>query len=218
VEGADYSNAHLYINHRLGCCWWNTKNRRITIMKRALRFITVAMALTAPLASLAAQNSMATAPIYERPSVGAHVGYVSIEDAKNALEVGVTGDLGSLRWPWLRTVVGLDYLSTSSNRLNADGTFQNIALNADLRVMPLQIRNVVPYVGAGVGAHFRSTTATDPNVRAIYDGVVIGAQGFVGALIDMRADGAWGASAELRSVAAQNIGRTSLRAGVFRRF
>jgi len=187
-------------------------------MKQAVRIIAVAMAISVPIASLAAQDGMAAAPFYERPSIGAHVGYVSIEDAKNALEVGIAGDIGSLRWPWLRTVVGLDYLSTSSNRPNADGTFQNIALNADLRATPLQIRNVVPYFGAGVGVHFRSTTATDPNVRDIYDGVVIGAQGFVGAMIDLRADGAWGASAELRTVAAQNIGRTSLRAGVFRRF
>jgi hypothetical protein len=176
------------------------------------------MALTPLGTALSAQDGAVSEPFWERSAVGAHVGYVAIEDAKNALEVGLAGDIGSLRWSWLRTVAGVDYLSTSSTRPNADGTFQNIALNLDLRATPLQIGRVVPSLGAGVGVHFRSTTATDPNVQDIYDGVVVGAQGFIGALIDLRPDGTWGMSTELRAIAAQNIGRTAFRVGVFRRF
>lgn len=174
--------------------------------------------LFSPYTPLHAQDAEAPELRTLRPAVGAHVGYASIEDAANSLEVGLFADVGSFRWPWLRTVAGLDYLSTSSTRPNADGTFRDLALNLDLRLKPVRVRRVTPYVGAGVALHFLSTTATDPNVRGIYDGTVVGVQGALGALMDLRPDRAWGASAELRSVAAQNIGRTTLRIGVFRRF
>lgn len=189
---------------------------RAAKMPRHLTAALAALALSG--AAVGAQGSTIVEPYYERSAIGAHVGFVSIEDAKNASELGLSAEFGSLRWPWLRTVVGLDYLRSSSTRANADGTFQNIALNLELRATPLQIGKVVPYIGGGLGVHFRSTNASDPNVADIYDGVVVGAQGFLGALMDLREDATWGLSTELRTVAAQNIGRTSLRLGVFRRF
>lgn len=192
------------------------------LIKASMLAVAVAV-LAAPAATLGAQELGALDPEASelrtlRPAVGAHFGYASIENAANALEVGLFADVGSFRWPWLRTVAGLDYLSSSSQRPNADGTFRDLALGLDLRIKPVRVRTVTPYVGAGVALHFLGTTATDPNVKDIYDGMVVGVQGAVGALVDLRPDRAWGASAELRSVAAQNIGRTSLRLGVFRRF
>lgn len=175
-------------------------------------------ALATPTTTVRAQDTEEPSARVIRPALGAHFGFANIESAENALEVGLFADIGSYRWAWLRTVVGLDYLSSSSTRPGADGTFSDVAVNLDLRIKPLRVRSVTPYLGAGLGVHFRSTTASDPNVRDIYDGVVVGAQGFVGALVDLRPDGNWGASGELRTLAAQNINRTSLRLGVFRRF
>lgn len=152
-----------------------------------------------------------------RPAIGVHAGYASVEKASNTLEVGVFADVGSFKRERVRLIVGLDVLSSESNRDRADGDFRDVTVNGDLRYKPFNLRGLTPYLGAGLGLHFRSTTATDPDIKDIYDGLAVGAQGFLGALYDLADDGAWGASAELRRVMAQNVSRSSLRIGLFRR-
>lgn len=176
--------------------------------------------LAAPIAAQSPDTLITTTepPATQRPAIGVQAGWASIENADGALEAGVFADIGSWRWPWLRTVIGLDYLNTTSTRVGADGSFTDVTLNLDLRIKPFRVERVVPYVGAGVGVHFRSSTATDPNVAAIYEGTAVGLQYFGGALVDLSADGMWGASGEVRSTQAQNVDRTTFRLGLFRRF
>lgn len=154
-----------------------------------------------------------------RPLLGIHLGYAGIEKAKNTIEFGASAEVGSYRTPRLRFALGLDYLSSDTERPpRPSGSFSDLSVNGDLRFKPFQVRTVAPYLGAGLGLHFRSNDYDqDPNIADLYDGVAVGVQGFLGVLVDGSDDGRWGFSGELRAVRATNIHRTSLRAGLFLR-
>lgn len=158
-----------------------------------------------------------TVPQYLRPALGVHLGYAAIENAGNTIEIGATVELGAYRTPRLRFALGVNYLSTDTERADLDGSFSDLTVSADLRFKPFQVRTVAPYIGAGVGFHLRSNDYDDPNIRDIYEGVAVGGQLFAGVLVDGNETGRWGFSGELRGVRAQNLDRTSFRAGVFLR-
>ncbi len=158
-----------------------------------------------------------TVPQYLRPALGVHLGYAAIENAGNTIEIGATVELGAYRTPRLRFALGVDYLSSDTKRADLDGSFSDLTISADLRYKPFQVRTVAPYIGAGVGFHLRNNDYDDPNVRDIYEGVAVGGQIFAGVLVDANETGRWGFSGELRGVRAQNLDRTSFRAGVFLR-
>ncbi len=158
-----------------------------------------------------------TVPQYLRPALGVHLGYAAIENAGNTIEIGATVELGTYRTPRLRFALGVDYLSSDTKRADLDGSFSDLSISADLRFKPFQVRTVAPYIGAGVGFHLRNNDYDDPNVRDIYEGVAVGGQIFAGVLVDANETGRWGFSGELRGVRAQNLDRTSFRAGVFLR-
>jgi len=152
------------------------------------------------------------------PAIGAHLGFTTIEKADNTIEAGVYADVGSVRWERMRVIIGVDYLSSSSTRSGADGSFNDVTLNGDLRYKPFNISGVTPYIGAGLGIHVRSTDATNPLIKDIYDGIAVGVNVFGGALVDLSEDGRTGALGELRRVQAQNVNRTAFRLGMFFRF
>ncbi len=153
-----------------------------------------------------------------RPLLGVHLGYAGIDKAKNTIELGANAEIGSYRTPRLRFVLGVDYLSSDTERVaGLPGSFSDLSVNGDLRFKPFQVLGVAPYVGGGLGLHFRRNDYQDPDIADIYDGVVVGIQGFVGVLVDVDEGGRWGLSGELRRVNAQNLDRTSLRAGLFLR-
>ncbi len=151
----------------------------------------------------------------EGNSVGLFAGFADIAKAKSALELGGYLDVGSYRTPRLRLVLGVDYLSSETERKRLDGSFSDLTFSGDLRLRPLRVKSVVPYGGAGLGIHFRSNDYDDPLIADIYDGIVVGVQVFGGVKVDASDTGRWGLSAELRRVQAQNLDRTSLRVGVF---
>lgn len=153
-----------------------------------------------------------------RPHIGFHLGYAGIEKADNTLEFGAHAEVGSFKTPRLRFALGLDYLSTDTERPpRPAGSFSDLSVNGDLRFKPFRVRGVVPYLGAGIGLHFRDNDYDDPNIADIYDGMAVGGQAFAGVLVDGTEGGRWGFSGELRVVRAQNLNRTSLRAGLFLR-
>ncbi|HUG26920.1 MAG TPA: outer membrane beta-barrel protein [Gemmatimonadales bacterium] len=158
-----------------------------------------------------------TVPQYLRPALGLHLGYAAIENAGNTMEIGATMELGAYRTPRLRFALGVNYLSTDTERADLDGSFSDLTVSADLRYKPFQVRTVAPYIGGGVGFHVRRNDYDDPNIRDIYEGVAVGGQLFAGVLVDANETGRWGFSGELRGVRAQNLDRTSFRAGVFMR-
>ncbi len=153
-----------------------------------------------------------------RPAVGAHVGFASIDKAKSALEVGAFADVGSYRAERLRVIVGVDYLSSTSTRQNADGSFSDLTLHGDLRWKPFAVRAVTPFVGVGLGLHVRNNDATDPDIADIYDGLAVGYNLSLGSMIDFTPDGRTGGVVDLRRVQARNVDRSSFRVGAFYRF
>jgi len=153
-----------------------------------------------------------------RPLLGIHLGYAGIEKAKNTIEMGASAEIGSYRTPRLRFALGVDYLSSETTRPpRPGGSFSDLSVNGDLRFKPFQVRTVAPYLGGGVGLHFRNNDYLEPNIADIYDGVAVGVQGFVGVLVDGAEDGRWGFSGEFRTVRAKDLHRSSLRAGLFLR-
>ena len=153
-----------------------------------------------------------------RPHIGFHLGYAGIEKAENTLEFGAHAEVASFKTPRLRFALGLDYLSTDTERPpRPAGSFSDLSVNGDLRFKPFSVRGVVPYLGAGIGLHFRDNDYEDPNIADIYDGMAVGGQAFAGVLVDGTEGGRWGFSGEFRVVRAQNLNRTSLRAGLFLR-
>jgi hypothetical protein len=153
-----------------------------------------------------------------RPLLGVHLGYAAIAKAKNTLELGVSAEIGSYRTPRLRFALGVDYLSSETTRPpRPAGSFSDLSVNGDLRFKPFQVRTVAPYLGGGLGLHFRSNDYGEPNIADLYDGVPVGVQGFVGVLVDGADDGRWGFSGEFRTVRAKDLHRSSLRAGLFLR-
>jgi hypothetical protein len=153
-----------------------------------------------------------------RPLLGVHLGYAGIEKAKNTMELGASAEIGSYRTPRLRFALGVDYLSSETTRPpRPGGSFSDLSVNGDLRFKPFQVRTVAPYLGGGVGLHFRGNDYQEPNIADIYDGVAVGVQGFLGVLVDGAEDGRWGFSGEFRAVRAKDLHRSSLRAGVFLR-
>ena len=184
-------------------------------MIRFASWLSLLVVLASP---LAAQVEEVDREVAVRPLVGIHLGYAGIEKAKNTVEFGVSAEIGSYRTPRLRAALGVDYLSSDTKRSpRPAGSFSDLSVNGDLRLKPFQVRSVAPYLGAGLSLHFRGNDYEEPNIADIYDGVAVGAQAFVGVLVDGSEDGRWGFSGELRTVRAQNLDRTSLRVGLFLR-
>ena len=153
-----------------------------------------------------------------RPLIGFHLGYAGVEKADNTLEFGAQAEVMSFKTPRLRVALGLDYLSTKTERdPQPAGSFSDLSLSGDLRFKPFRVRGAVPYLGGGIGLHFRNNDYDEENIADIYDGVAVGAQAFAGVLVDGTEGGRWGFSGEIRVVRAQNLDRTSFRAGLFLR-
>ena len=164
---------------------------------------------------VSAQDSSDEGP---RPTLTLFLGYANIDKAEGAAELGASAEIGSYRYSRLRVAVGVDRVSSHTERTDENGSFSDLAVNGDLRFIPGGVGKVEPYLGAGLGLHLLSNDYDDPDVSDIYDGLVVGVHAFLGAKVDMAETGRWGVIGEARFLAANDIGRTSLRAGVFFRF
>jgi len=183
-----------------------------------IRFASLFLLMVVFASPLSAQVEEVDREVAVRPLLGIHLGYAGIEKAKNTIEFGAAAEIGSYRTPRLRVALGVNYLSSDTNRPpRPAGSFSELSVYGDLRLKPFQVRSVAPYLGAGLGLHFRGNDYQEPNIADIYDGVAVGAQAFVGVLVDGHEDGRWGFSGELRTVRADNLDRTSLRVGLFLR-
>ena len=183
-----------------------------------IRFASLFLLMALFASPLAAQVEEVDREVAVRPLLGIHLGYAGMEKAKNTIEFGAAAEIGSYRTPRLRVALGVNYLSSDTERLSQlAGSFSEFSVNGDLRLKPFQVRSVAPYLGAGLGLHFRGNDYEDPNIADIYDGLTVGAQAFVGVLVDGNEDGRWGFSGELRTGWVDNLDRTSLRVGLFLR-
>lgn len=164
---------------------------------------------------VSAQDSSDEGP---RPTLTLFLGYANIEKAEGAVEFGASAEIGSYRYSSVRVAIGVDRVSSHTERIDEDGSFSDLALNGDLRFIPGGVGMVEPYMGAGLGLHLLSNDYEDENVSDIYDGLVPGIHAFLGAKVDVAETARWGINGEVRFLAANDIGRTSFRAGVFFRF
>jgi opacity protein-like surface antigen len=155
--------------------------------------------------------------------IGAHLGVASVSQADRGFEVGMAVDIGSLFRPQARLMLGANQLSAGVDRRIDDvpvpGSFRDITITSDLQIKLFRADRFIPYVGAGVGLHFLSPEdIPDQNVRDIYDGIVAGFNYMGGLIWDVTPDRRWSLTGEVRGTAAQNVGRTSFRAGGTVRF
>jgi hypothetical protein len=167
-----------------------------------------------------------------QPLVEVHVGYGLIAKADDAIEFGGSTELNVFGRRYLRLVTGVDYLSTETEReistgVVPKGSFRDVSLYSDARLEPFRVRAVAPYVGLGLGLHFRSNdyeAADDAtpdvklgtrNIADLYDGVGICAQGAAGVLVDGTETGRWGISGEVRAVRGADVDRNAVRIGLF---
>jgi hypothetical protein len=167
-----------------------------------------------------------------QPLVEVHVGYAVVTKADDAIEFGASTEMNAFSKQYLRLVTGVDYMSTRTKReitggAVPEGSFSDLGVYGDARLRPFRVKVVAPYLGIGLGLHFRSNDyqaadgASDDvkratkNIADLYDGVGICAQGSVGVLVDGTESGAWGVSGDVRSIKGADVGRTSIRVGLF---
>jgi hypothetical protein len=111
----------------------------------------------------------------------------------------------------------VNYLTTEPTRGQSSGSYSDLTLSAEARLKPFRLGSFVPYLAGGLGLHIRNNDIPEPNIADLYDGVVVGVQAALGLLKDGGDTGRWGYSGEMRIIRAQNIDRTSFRAGLFLR-
>ena len=140
-------------------------------------------------------------------------------------ELGADLDIGSVFSPKLRLSVGLNYFHADIDRRDhlaqpVDGTFHDFSVHAEASYEIVRIGRLGPYVGAGVGVHWRgSHINNDINDTArLYRGAVIGGDFFGGATFALTSSRRYSLYAEGRRVEAQNVERSLARVGVIIRF
>jgi hypothetical protein len=178
--------------------------------------------------SIATAAATRSAAAQERPGahlgidrVGSYLSYAWADHARRAREFGADIDLGSLVFPSLRLAAGLNYFTADVDRRGAtgapvSGSFHDFSMSGEASVAPVRFGRAEPYVGAGIGVHFRGDhDIDDPLVRDLYRGTVLGGHYFGGVSVDITRDRRWAGYVEVRRVEAQNVGRTLARLGAF---
>lgn len=140
-------------------------------------------------------------------------------------ELGADLDIGSVFTPKLRLFVGLNYFHADIDRLDhlgnpVDGTFHDFSVHAEASYEVARIGRLGPYVGAGVGVHFRGSDINDDidDTARLYRGAVVGADLFGGTMFALTKSRRYSLYAEARRVEAQHVERTLARLGLIVRF
>jgi hypothetical protein len=140
-------------------------------------------------------------------------------------EFGADLDIGSIISPKLRLALGLNYFHADIDRRNhlgnpVDGTFHDFSVHAEASYEILRIGPLGPYVGAGVGVHWRGSSIDNDidNTARLYKGAVVGGDFFGGTTLALTRSRRYSLYAEARRVEAQNVERTLARVGIIIRF
>ncbi len=153
--------------------------------------------------------------------IGSYLSYTWVDRAHGGWDLGAELDIGSIIVPAAHLVVGANYLSAEADRPGSIGSelessFHDFSLTADLRVALFRWHRLEPFAGAGASVHFLGNDiAGDGTLRDRYSGTKPGAQFFGGTALDLTSDRTWSAYVELRRMEVPNVGRTTVRAGVF---
>jgi hypothetical protein len=140
-------------------------------------------------------------------------------------EFGADLDIGSIISPKLRLALGLNYFHADIDRRNhlgnpVGGTFHDFSVHAEASYEILRIGPLGPYVGAGVGVHWRGSSIDNDidNTARLYKGAVVGGDIFGGTTLALTSSRRYSLYAEARRVEAQNVERTLARVGIIIRF
>ena len=185
---------------------------------------------TVALAALCLGAQRASAQQQERAHlgidrIGSFLSWAWTDNGKHGHELGADLDIGSVFTPKLRLSVGLNYFHADIDRRDhfgdpVDGTFHDFSVHAEASYEVLRIDRFGPYVGAGVGVHFRGSDINNDidNTARLYKGAVVGADLFGGTTFAISKSRRYSLYAEARRVEAQNVERTLARVGLIIRF
>lgn len=184
----------------------------------------------AAVAMLAAAAPHAGAQEQERAHLGvdrlgSFLSWAWTDHGTHGHELGADLDIGSIFSPRLRLAVGLNYFHADIDRRDhlgqpVDGTFHDFSVHAEASYEIVRIGRLGPYVGAGVGVHWRGSDISNDidNTARLYKGAVVGGDFFGGTTFALSQSRRYSLYAEARRVEAQNVGRSLARLGIIIRF
>jgi hypothetical protein len=157
--------------------------------------------------------------------LGSFLSWAWTDHGRHGHELGADLDIGSIFTPRLRLAVGLNYFHADIDRRNhlgepVDGTFHDFSVHAEASYELIRIGRLGPYVGAGVGVHWRGSDINDDidNTARLYKGAVLGGDFFGGTTFALTQSRRYSLYAEARRVEAQNVERSLARLGIIIRF
>jgi hypothetical protein len=157
--------------------------------------------------------------------VGSFLSWAWTDHGKQGHELGADLDIGSIFTPKFRLSVGLNYFHADIDRRDhlgdpIVGTFHDFSVHAEGSYEIVRIGRLGPYVGAGVGVHWRGSHIDDDvdNTARLYKGAVIGGDFFGGTTFALTQSRRFSLYAEGRRVEAQNVERSLARLGIIIRF
>ncbi|MEP7067162.1 MAG: hypothetical protein ABI889_14095 [Gemmatimonadota bacterium] len=157
--------------------------------------------------------------------LGSFLSWAWTDNGTHGHEFGADVDIGSVVSPKLRLVVGLNYFHADVDRRNhlgkpVGGTFHDFSVHAEASYELLRIYRFGPYVGAGVGVHWRGSSIDNDidNTTRLYKGAVVGGDFFGGTTFALTKSQRYSLYAEARRVEAKNVERSLARLGIIIRF
>ena len=157
--------------------------------------------------------------------LGSFLSWAWTDHAQSGREIGADLDIGSVFSPKLRLAVGLNYFHADIDRRDhlgdpVVGTFHDFSVHAEASYEIARIDRFGPYVGAGVGVHWRGSHIDDDidNTARLYKGAVVGGDFFGGSTFALSKSRRFSLYAEARRVEAQNVERTLARLGIIVKF
>lgn len=194
-----------------------------------MKLSTVACAVLSALAA-AAPRALAQEQDQEHAHLGvdrfgSFLSWAWTDHGTRGHEFGADVDIGSIFSPKLRLAVGLNYFHADIDRRDhlgnpVDGTFHDFSVHAEGSYEIVRIGRLGPYVGAGVGVHWRGSSIDNDvdNTARLYKGAVVGGDFFGGVTFALTQSRRYSLYAEARRVEAQNVERSLARVGIIIRF
>ncbi len=156
---------------------------------------------------------------------GSFLSWAWTDHGKQGHEFGADLDIGSIFSPKFRLAVGLNYFKADIDRRDhlgdpIDGTFHDFSVHAEASYEVARIGRFGPYIGAGVGVHWRGSSIDNDidDTARLYKGAVLGGDFFGGTTLALSKSRRYSLYAEARRVEAQNVDRTLARIGIIIRF
>jgi hypothetical protein len=188
-----------------------------------LTALAVAPLLIAPRARAQAQTQEKAHLGVDR--FGTFLSWAWTDHGTHGHEFGADVDIGSIFTPKLRLAVGLNYFHADIDRRNhlgnpVDGTFRDFSVHGEASYELLRIGPLGPYLGAGVGLHFRGSDIDNDidDTGALYRGATVGGDFFGGTTLALSASRRYSLYAEARRVEARHVERSLARVGLIVRF